>query len=983
MEEKTGPQVNRTGSKPRGWLLLLAAIGLALIVLSGWLVTPGLAQQPTLMFDLAISKSAVPSKFTVGSDNDYVISVFRTNAETVGAAVIVEDRMPTGLSITEISAQDWNCFISVDKTSMVCTYAKSIPIDLFSLPPIFIGVDVPSDVSPEVVNTATLNISDGDSINNTDTITTTVDSVDLGIKKTQTPSTADVGDIVTYTLEVTNYGPSKATNVIVKDTLSTSLTFITATPNEYNPSTGIWTVGDMNNDSVKTLSITAIINSSANGQLIKNVAEVSSSNVSDWNSSNNKAETTLIVGGLEISKSVDKTSAFSGEPVKYTILVRNQSSLSASGVVASDIFPSELDIIEYKTTHGSISFSNETNKLTNYISSLASNTTATITVIARPDSTITTTKTISNTATLTWGYPQLSDISQEIPLIVKPAGAINVSKSDGLTSITPGQVLTYTVNVRNIGSLTLPPGVIVKDTIPANSTLINFYEDTLPGDLDPDDDDRSVQAELDEALEPDEEVSFRVVVETDLGLDDGDLVINRVEAWAPEGSTADAVSYAYAEDVNEINIAEVEGMRITLSVNPAQAKTGDSFTFKIVVSNTGDSWASNVNVTGTMPTVLDYVSNALPAGTSFTANTTARSYTWSIGTLRDDESRTLTMVWKANTSVTVSNSYNHFATLNWNSSKSLASNTVKFRITPSSTLPGTGFGEAEQQPGNGLSTAAILLSTILGLLGAGSLAYSVYAKKKQPLWANWFLVAGVILFCGGALFGVAAWGFQSLPTQEPQQLSAISHATQAPENAANPQSQPTDFVEIWGSWATPTPDSLPDYAIPAPPDDLNQGPYGNEPDSSAITRILIPRMGLDTVVKYVPYDGSSWLIGGLKQEIAWMGDTSWPGLGGNTGLAGHVDLANGDSGPFWNLADLKPGDQITVWTELNKYIYTMREFRIVGDSDLSVIEPTTNPQLTLITCAGWDPDLRLYLERMVVFADLVKVEPLSTSALGN
>jgi len=36
---------------------------------------------------------------------------------------------------------------------------------------------------------------------------------------------------------------------------------------------------------------------------------------------------------------------------------------------------------------------------------------------------------------------------------------------------------------------------------------------------------------------------------------------------------------------------------------------------------------------------------------------------------------------------------------------------------------------------------------------------------------------------------------------------------------------------------------------------------------------------MDTVVKYVPYDGLTWLIAGLQQEIAWMGDTSWPGLG--------------------------------------------------------------------------------------------------------
>jgi LPXTG-site transpeptidase (sortase) family protein len=275
----------------------------------------------------------------------------------------------------------------------------------------------------------------------------------------------------------------------------------------------------------------------------------------------------------------------------------------------------------------------------------------------------------------------------------------------------------------------------------------------------------------------------------------------------------------------------------------------------------------------------------------------------------------------------------------------------------------------------------MLLSALLGIIGAGSLVYGLWARGKKPLWANWFMLAGVILFCGGALFGVAAWGFQVVPSERPQQLAAINHATQAPQDIAASPLQPTDFVEVWDAWPTPTPDSLPDYPIPEPPEHLNQGADGNEPDSSAMTRILIPAMGLDTVVKYVPFDSSTWLIGGLKQEVAWMGDTSWPGLGSNTGLAGHVDLANGDSGPFWNLGDLKPGDRVSVFTERSQYTYQVRESRIVPDSDLSVIEPSEKPQLTLITCTGWDAELKLYLLRLVVFADLIEVMPLNETAL--
>ena len=65
---------------------------------------------------------------------------------------------------------------------------------------------------------------------------------------------------------------------------------------------------------------------------------------------------------------------------------------------------------------------------------------------------------------------------------------------------------------------------------------------------------------------------------------------------------------------------------------------------------------------------------------------------------------------------------------------------------------------------------------------------------------------------------------------------------------------------------------------------------------------------------------------------------------------------------------------MTIYTEENIYHYKMREQVIVEDTDLSVVEATEEPQITLITCTGWDEDLRVYLKRLVVFADLVEVK---------
>jgi sortase A len=131
----------------------------------------------------------------------------------------------------------------------------------------------------------------------------------------------------------------------------------------------------------------------------------------------------------------------------------------------------------------------------------------------------------------------------------------------------------------------------------------------------------------------------------------------------------------------------------------------------------------------------------------------------------------------------------------------------------------------------------------------------------------------------------------------------------------------------------------------------------------------------------VPYDGITWLISGLQQEVAWMGNTSWPGLGSNTGLAGHVTVAGMGDGPFRHLDELPDGELVLIYTEQNIYTYQVRESEVTDDSDMSVALPSNNPQITLITCVNWDQDSRTYLNRLVVVADLVSTEPLTMGSL--
>ena len=87
-------------------------------------------------------------------------------------------------------------------------------------------------VSPDAqTNTAT--ISDADQFdpntaNNTASATETPQQADLAVTKTVSDATPNVGDLITFTVTLTNSGPDAATGVQVTDLLPAGLTFVSA-----------------------------------------------------------------------------------------------------------------------------------------------------------------------------------------------------------------------------------------------------------------------------------------------------------------------------------------------------------------------------------------------------------------------------------------------------------------------------------------------------------------------------------------------------------------------------------------------------------------------------------------------------------------------------------------------------------------------------------------------------------------------------------
>ena len=123
-------------------------------------------------------------------------------------------------------------------------------------------------------------------------------------------------------------------------------------------------------------------------------------------------------------------------------------------------------------------------------------------------------------------------------------------------------------------------------------------------------------------------------------------------------------------------------------------------------------------------------------------------------------------------------------------------------------------------------------------------------------------------------------------------------------------------------------------------------------------RMIIPAINVDApVVQGVGWDQ-------LKKGIGQVPGTALPGQVGNSVYAAHNDIY-GEL--FRHLDQLKPGDEVRLYTASQEFRYIVREWKIVEPTEVSVMDPTPTATLTLISCYPYLVDT----QRIIVFADLV------------
>jgi LPXTG-site transpeptidase (sortase) family protein len=146
-----------------------------------------------------------------------------------------------------------------------------------------------------------------------------------------------------------------------------------------------------------------------------------------------------------------------------------------------------------------------------------------------------------------------------------------------------------------------------------------------------------------------------------------------------------------------------------------------------------------------------------------------------------------------------------------------------------------------------------------------------------------------------------------------------------------------------------------------------------------VARVAIPSIGVDSKVVEVGWDIEQqgdqqvaiWQV--AKYAVGQHRGSANPGEGGNIVLAGHV---GGYGKVFKDLFYVKPGDQITLYSNGQQYLYTVQERLLVTEEGVSaeqhaanaqLIAPTDHEVVTLVSC--WPPKGRdKFTQRVIVQA---------------
>ncbi len=572
--------------------------------------------------NLSLSKEVSNASPNVQSTVDFTLTVRNAGPDTA-SNVEVTDQLPSGLDFVSAIASSgvYNAVTGVWTVGSVAngsTQTLSLRAKVTSPTPL---VNVAEITSSDQFDPNSAPGNGAASEDDIASVTLFPQQSDLRLAKSVNNPNPLRGDVVTYTIDLTNLGPSTATNIAVTETLPIGVQYTLFSPSvgSFDAASGVWSVSSLAAGSRATLTVAGVFRGPA---AQTNSAQITALDQYDP-TPNDPVSVTIPsqIANLSLTKTSNITNPVQGSNVVFTVAVSNAGPDRATGVAVIDLLPPGLTFVSATASVGG--YDDMTGQWA--IGSINNGANATLTITARVDSFAPIINTARVSASSQYdpnSVPNNDDATEDdqASVTITPRSAdLRLSKrvnNNAPTLASPN--VTFTVEVFNAGP-DAADNIQVKDALPTGTTLVSATPSV-----------GSVNAPTWSI--PTLAANARATLT---------LVATVTDFTRPITNTAQIIASSLPDPTpNEQASATLQGqianLVIAKTINNAAPRVGDSVTFTVTLNNTGPDAATGVSVLDQLPSGLSLV-GVTPSQGMYDPGTGI----WSVGSVAANSTATL------------------------------------------------------------------------------------------------------------------------------------------------------------------------------------------------------------------------------------------------------------------------------------------------------------------------------------------------------